>query len=159
MFHRNLDSRNGLSGLSRCLNDYASKYCQRERCLLILAARTVWLPACRAHLDVPLPTASVRIRIRHHAIELSNLSFSYRRRRVLDGLNWAVGSGVTAMLGPNGSKELLLQSNNDNRIKTNKTKTRIIDLYLGFRRSRKRGVWGHEVFNGEQDVLAKAQYR
>jgi ABC-2 type transport system ATP-binding protein len=41
-------------------------------------------------------------------IRVDDVSFTYRRRRALDGASWHVGQGVTALLGPNGSGKTTL---------------------------------------------------
>lgn len=41
-------------------------------------------------------------------IEVRDLSFSYRRRRVLTGASWVIERGVNALLGPNGSGKTTL---------------------------------------------------
>ncbi|MFI7520111.1 ABC transporter ATP-binding protein [Micromonospora globbae] len=41
-------------------------------------------------------------------VEVRDLSFSYRRRRVLTGASWTIGQGVTALLGPNGAGKTTL---------------------------------------------------
>lgn len=41
-------------------------------------------------------------------LDISELTFSYRRRPVLTGVTWRVGPGVTALLGPNGSGKTTL---------------------------------------------------
>lgn len=43
-----------------------------------------------------------------HVIECREVTFSFRRRRVLTGASWNVGPGVTALLGPNGAGKTTL---------------------------------------------------
>lgn len=44
----------------------------------------------------------------NRSISIDSLSFSYKRRRVLTGVSWTVGAGVTALLGPNGAGKTTL---------------------------------------------------
>ncbi|MGL4744915.1 MAG: ABC transporter ATP-binding protein [Dermatophilaceae bacterium] len=43
-----------------------------------------------------------------HTVDISDVTFAYRRRRVLSGASWSIGRGVTALLGPNGAGKTTL---------------------------------------------------
>jgi ABC-2 type transport system ATP-binding protein len=43
-------------------------------------------------------------------VTIENVSFSYRRRKALNAVNWALDGGVTGLLGPNGAGKTTLLS-------------------------------------------------